>query len=495
MIDPSRDGEAVFPNGLPDLAEASPAFQRAVLNKLYSCDFDIFNRRVFDALEGQPLGPSWHHQAIAHVLQEVAAGRIKRLLITMPPRSLKSQMVSVAFPAWLHGLDPRKKILCTSYNEDLAVSFANGWRSLLVEPWYRSAFPDTRISTRKNREAETLLTAGGHRLSLPAGGALTGRGADLIIIDDPLKASDAYSDAARTRINNWFGQTVVTRLNNKFEGAIIVVMQRLHPDDLAGKLIEGGGWHHLNLPAIGFCDTKVQLTKGRVYHWAEGEILQPQREPQHVLDAIKADMGARDFGAQYMQMPVAIEGSYIKLKYFRRLDETDLRCVCGEYVISIDTANTGNTTSDFSVIQVWRINNKDKQFDLIAQRRGQWDYPQLKSQTAALSEIFNHPRILIEKAGVGYALVKDLAREGCSTYGITPKDSKEQRVMRVLPAIESERIGIPERADWISDFTHEVAAFPAGKHDDQVDAMTQFILWVTEKRIDISMLKPLRIGA
>lgn len=338
-----------------------------------------------------------------------------------------------------------------------------------------------------------MLTEGGFRLSLPAGGALTGRGADLIIIDDPLKAADAYSEPARKRINDWFGQTVVTRLNNKTKGAIIVVMQRLHPDDLAGKLIGAGGWHHLNLPAICTYDQDVPLTKGLIHAWTEGMPLQPDREPLSVLEATKADMGARDFGAQYQQMPVAVEGSFIRLNYLRRLDENALRKLGNEYVLSVDTANTGSAKSDYSVIQLWRVRSKEKEYDLITQRRGQWDYPALKAQAYRLSEAYGHPRMLIEEAGVGYALIKDLRKDGCSTYGITPKDSKEQRLMRALPIIESERVGIPKTADWVGDFTNELAAFPAGRNDDQVDAMTQFLLWVTEKRQDFSAVKPLRI--
>lgn len=480
---------------LTGFPQGSVQFQRAVMDRIYATDFEAFNRKVFETLEGDPLEPSWHHSAIAKVLEDVAEGRIKRLLITMPPRILKSQMVSVAFPAWVQGKDPRRKILCTSYNEDLAITFANNWRRILPLPWYQSAFPKTHISARKNREAETLLKAGGFRLSLAAGGALTGRGADLIIIDDPLKAADAYSDAARKRIDDWFGQTVVSRLNNKSTGAIVVVMQRLHPDDLAGKLIEAGGWHHLNLPAIGTSDLDVPLTKGRVYHWREGEPLQPKREPVSVLDAVKADMGARDFGAQYQQMPVAIEGDYIRLKYFRRLDEDALRKSGGEYVISIDTANTGSANADYSVIQLWRIGAKDGHFDLITQLRGHWDYPALRDQAARLSEAHGHPKILIESAGVGYALIKDLRDKGCSTFGIVPKESKNERVMRVLPIIESERVGIPAKADWTADFTHEIAAFPAGRNDDQVDAMTQFLSWATKRRLDLSALKPLRISS
>lgn len=137
------------PSALAHL-RSSPRLQRALLGEIYRQDFESFNRRAFEALEGEVLSPSWHHAAIAHVLEQVDAGRIRRLLITMPPRSLKSQMVSVAFPAWVHGRDPKKKILCTSYNEDLAVSFGNSWRRLLPEPWYQVAFPRTRISARKN---------------------------------------------------------------------------------------------------------------------------------------------------------------------------------------------------------------------------------------------------------------------------------------------------------------------------------------------------------
>ena len=456
-------------------AKHSAAFNRALLGKLFRTDFCKFNERAFEELHGSPLVPCWHHQAIASVLEHVASGKLKRVLITMPPRSLKSHMISVAFPAWLMGLDPTKRIITTSYGEELAVTFANEWRRILQSQWYKFAFPKAQVSPRKNREGETHLTKGGSRLSLSAGGPLTGRGADLIIVDDPLKSSDAYFEAARSRINDWFGQTLVSRLNNKRTGAIIVVMQRLHPDDLAGNLIEKGEWVHLNLPAIAPTNTLIDLGHGKEMQWLAGEPLQLQREPLDILESLKRDIGTRDFNAQYLQTPVPDEGNVIKLTYFQRgTPETDASGKT-ELVISVDTANVGKKTSDFSVIQVWQTFGKS--FLLVDQVRGQWDYPKLRSELASISEKLGRPRILIEEAGVAFALIKEIRLDGHNAKVVRPIGSKEQRLAKVLPMIESEHIFLPEHAGWLGDFEAEIAAFPAGRYDDQVDAMTQFLGW------------------
>lgn len=467
--------------------DISPALQRALLAGIMKQDFEAFNARAFEYLQGTKLEPTWHLSAIAQVLHGIAEGQIKRLLITMPPRSLKSHTVSTAFPAWLMARDPRLNILCTSYSDDLAISFANDWRRLLDAPWFKSSYPEARISQRKNREGETRMCKGGSRLSVPAGGSITGRGADLIIIDDPLKASDAYSDAIRSRINDWFGRVVVSRLNDKRTGAIIVVMQRLHPDDLAGKLLEEGGWHHLNLPAVTPVDLSVPLTKGRVHAWTP---LQAIREPGPILDDLKRTMGSREFNAQYLQTPVPQDGNVIKLKYFSRFDPQTAPAGKHTKVLSIDTASSDSKSADYSVIQAWEIRGKD--YFLTDVRKGQWDYPTLKKNALELSRALGRPRILVEEMGVGFALIKELKASGCNPIKIKLKGSKEQRLTEVLPVIESGRVNLPQNSNWLGDFEAELVSFPAGRNDDQVDTMTQFLNWAERHRPQKFKPTPLR---
>ena len=215
-------------------------------------DFGSFLRKSFNTLDpGTTFTPNWHLDAICWHLEQVRLGKIKRLIITMPPRSLKSIAASVAFPAFVHGHNPSCRFICVSYSNDLAAKHQRDYRALLASAWYRSTF-QTRINPSKDSETEIELIGRGTRLISSPGGTLTGRGADIIILDDPLKAADAYSDAKRSMVNDWYGSTLVSRLNDKINGAIVVVTQRLHVDDLVGHLLNSTAkpGRCLTLPAI-----------------------------------------------------------------------------------------------------------------------------------------------------------------------------------------------------------------------------------------------------
>jgi hypothetical protein len=208
------------------------------LEALLRSEFGVFVHKVFVTLApGQTYVRTWHVEAIAWRLERVRCSEIRRLIINMPPRSLKSIAASVAFPAFVLGHDPSRRIICVSYSGDLAKKHANDFRVVLESPWYRSAFPNTRIGPFKNSEIEIELTARGFRLATSVGGTLTGRGGDIIVIDDPLKPDDALSEAKRSAANQWFTNTLLSRLDDKRTGAIVVVMQRVHIDDLTGFLL------------------------------------------------------------------------------------------------------------------------------------------------------------------------------------------------------------------------------------------------------------------
>src|ERR1700722_3837240 len=202
------------------------------LEALLRSDFRAFVHKAFATLcVGQRYINTWHIEAIALQLERVRRGEIRRLIINMPPRSLKSIMTSVAFPAFLLGHDPTQRIICVSYSGDLAKKHANDFRALVEALWYRNLFPGARIG-RKDSETEIELTARGFRLATSVGGTLTGRGAQLLVIDDPLKPDDATSEAKRNAANEWFRTTLMSRLDDKRTGSIVIVMQRVHMDDL-----------------------------------------------------------------------------------------------------------------------------------------------------------------------------------------------------------------------------------------------------------------------
>src|SRR5215217_7316050 len=239
---------------------------QAVLNAILRSDLYSFVQAAFRVVSaGDRLVANWHLEAITYALTRVRTGEIKRLIITVPPRSLKSICASVAFPAFVLGRDPTRRIICVSYSEALARKHANDCRALMRSPRYIRAFPKTRISGAKDTELEVMTTDRGFRLAASVGGTLTGRGGNLLIIDDPLKPQEAQSEAARDSLWQWYTNTLLSRLDNKADDAIILVMQRLHVDDLVGRLLEQGGWNHLDLPAIAEVDEAIPLGPAREY--------------------------------------------------------------------------------------------------------------------------------------------------------------------------------------------------------------------------------------
>lgn len=201
-------------------------------------DFASFVGKAATSLVQGDLAWNWHLDAICHALEQVRLGKTRRLIINLPPRSLKSVIASVAFPAFVLGHQPSKRIICVSYAQDLATKHSNDFRALIGTGWYRRLFPQTRPSVRKNTEAEIQTTANGMRLATSIGGTLTGRGGSLIIIDDPIKPADALSTSTREACNKWYSNTLLSRLDNKVEGAVVIVMQRVHMDDLVGYVTQ-----------------------------------------------------------------------------------------------------------------------------------------------------------------------------------------------------------------------------------------------------------------
>jgi hypothetical protein len=217
-------------------------------------DLGCFAQRCFSELNPQAtFAMNWHIDVIAAKLAAVREGRIHRLIINEPPRHLKSLLASIAFPAWCLGHDPSAQILCVSYAQELADKLARDCRTIMTSEWYRRIFP-TRLAAHRQAVQEFLTTVQGYRLATSNGGVVTGRGADLIIIDDPLKPEEALSDTQRQAANAWFDHTLYSRLNDKRHGAIILIMQRLHEDDLVGHVLAQEPWEVVRFPAIAEAD-------------------------------------------------------------------------------------------------------------------------------------------------------------------------------------------------------------------------------------------------
>ena len=408
-------------------AVPSPLNDPDVLDAILRSDFASFVHRCFCSLTpGTQFMPNWHIDALAYALEEVRLGRTTRLIVCMPPRSLKSIVASVAFPAFALGHDPTERIIAASYGAELAVKHANDFRAILGSDWYRRLFPHTRISPQKNTEAEVVTTQRGYRLSASVEGALTGRGGRIVIIDDPIKPADALSDSKRERVNDWYKNTLISRLDNKETGAIVVVMQRLHLNDLVGALLAASNeWKVLNLPAIAEEDERIPIGDGLYHVRRVGDVLHAEREPKAILDSIKAQLGSDTFSAQYQQRPVPPGGAMIKRIWVRRYAELPPRSSC-RVVQSWDTASKEGGQNDWSVCTTWLIH--DKRHYLIDVLRGRFDYPTLKSRAIAHAEAHDPHKILIEDAGVGTAFVAELQRAGKTAIGVKPENGKITRM-------------------------------------------------------------------
>jgi hypothetical protein len=356
----------------------TPQITRETANAICREDFYSFVRVMFPLVSTSgPLLPNWHIQAMAHSLDQVRRGKTKRLIITVPPRYLKSICASVALPAFLLGHDPTLRIICVSYSEALARSHSNDFRALVNSDRYREIFPRMRVSPQKDTETEVKTTARGYRYATSVGGTLTGRGGNVLIIDDPQKPQDAHSATARANLEQWYFNTLYPRLDSKQDDAIIVVMQRLHNDDIAGKLLDQTSWDHLNLPAIAQCDQDIEIGHGRIHHRQVGDVLHPERESLASLEETKRGMGSLDFAAQYLQAPVPPEGNLIRWRWFQFYDDPPTRAPNDEIIISWDTALSSKELSSYSVGMV--IQARGEKLYLLDVIRKQLEYPRSAS--------------------------------------------------------------------------------------------------------------------
>jgi len=445
-------------------------------------DLTTFVHKAFTTVSpSDTFRPNWHIEAITHALMRCHARETRRLLITQPPRSLKSICTSVAFVAWALGHDPSLRFLCVSYSDSLANELARQFRMVVESPWYRRAFP--RMKLRRETMAECITTLGGGRVAVSVGGSITGRGADFILIDDPLKAEDAASESARRNVIEWYEGTLSTRLNDKERGVIVLVMQRLHQDDLAGHLLERSGWAQLSLPAIALEDQAVPIGPGMVHHRKCDEVLHPERESRETLDRIRDEIGSLRFSAQYQQAPVPLEGNLVRREWLRRYETAPDPGPGVRIVQSWDIATTTGAHNDYSVCTTWAMMRK--QWYLLDVWRDRVAYADLKRRIVRHALHHGAGTVLIEKAGPGEHLVQELAADRTPGFprpiGIRPKGDKVERLEAQTPRLEDGRVLVPTEAPWLAAFLEELLAFPLGRHDDQVDSVSQFLRWAWDR--------------
>jgi predicted phage terminase large subunit-like protein len=316
-------------------------------------------------------------------------------------------------------------------------------------------------------------------MSTSVGGVLTGRGADTIILDDALKPDDAFSETRRQGVNDWYDNTLLSRLNNKETGTIIIVMQRLHQDDLVGHVLGQGNWEVLSFSAVAEDDENYRIdhpwgTSG--FRRKKGDALQSERESKTTLLEIRRVIGDYNFSSQYQQAPIPVGGAIIKRNWIKFYAPSEIpgRFFC--VLQSWDTANKSGELNDFSVCTTWGATLG--RYYLLDVFRRRLDYPDLKQAIRREADRHRPSIVLIEDKASGTQLIQDLRAEGVfrvKPYEPPPGSDKVLRLYAQSAEFESGTVLLPRQASWLDDYVHEITTFPGTKFDDQVDSTTQAI--------------------
>lgn len=436
-------------------------------------DFTSFIERAFYELNPQTrLIMSAYIEVLATKLEACRRGEIHRLIVNVPPRHLKSHCASVCLPAWILGHQPWSQVICASYGQELADKLARDCRTVMQSAWYQTLFPTRLLGQAVH---DFLTTEQGVRMATSIEGVLTGRGGDFIIIDDPTKPEEALSESRRSKANQWFDNTLLSRLNNKAKGCIIIVMQRLHQDDLVGHVLELDDWGVVSFPAIAEEDEThpIETPLGRRLHRrAAGEILHPERESRATLANIRQQIGEYNFQSQYQQNPTPVGGAIVKtewLHFYAPGEPPKFSWI----IDSWDSANKADELNDYSVCTSWGL--YEKNFYLLDVFRQRLNFPELKRKAVELFHRHQATTLLIEDKASGTQLIQELQREvyGVKAYEPPKGMDKIMRLYAVTPLFENGFVHLPISAPWLTDFVRELTSFPGSKYDDQVDSTTQ----------------------
>jgi predicted phage terminase large subunit-like protein len=412
-----------------------------------------------------------HHKKIAAALDRVVSGECKRLMITMPPRHGKSQMGSYLFPAYLMGKKPDSKLIVGSHTAELAQRFGRMIRNLVADERYKELFPDFLLSADSKAAGRWDTSHGGEAFFIGKGGAMTGRGGNVVILDDILDEQDALSNTAMENTWEWYQSGPRQRLQPN--GAIIVINTRWKTDDLSGRLLKLQGgiksdkWEILEFPAI----------------LPSGGPLWPEYWKLEELEAVKHTIGLQKWNAQWQQTPTADEGAILKREWWQRWKPEEPPLV--EYIIqSYDTAYSKKETADYSVITTWGVFVPDQDSGpniiLLDVKKGRWDFPELKRIAREEYKAWNPDNVLIEAKATGITLQQELRRVGIPVTMYSPGgrragQDKVARANSIAPILESGMVWAPE-TEWADELIEECAAFPNGDHDDMVDSTTQALM-------------------
>jgi predicted phage terminase large subunit-like protein len=464
----------------------------ARLPELASIDYERAERGLFHyfkAAWAEVLEPStvlrgnWHQGLIAEYLTACHLRQIKRLIINIPPRNTKSIMASVCFPTWTWIKKPGERFMMASYSQSLSTKHSLDRRRLIESAWYQYAWADRfHLMGDANIKTEFENNARGHMVATSLGGTATGKGGNVLLIDDPHDPDRAASDVERQNDLDSFDQKFSTRLDDKETGVMIVIMQRLHAKDLSGHLLTEGGWEHLKIPAIEDEPRKVYVypISKREKVRVEGEIMHPDRESSKVLDEMKVRLSSYGFAGQYQQRPAPREGGMLKRENW--LFWQVLPGKFDEIVLSMDCSFKEKATSDFTVITAWGKDGMKKY--LLGGYRKQVGFGEAcRAVVSMLQQFPKARRVLIEDSANGPAIIETLSKQVSGITAVTASRSKTERVAAVEPDHEQKNYLLPLTSlyPWVQDFMDECSDFPNAPHDDYVDSFTQAAAYFLER--------------
>ena len=407
-----------------------------------------------------------HHKHIADKFNKLATGEITRLIVNMPPRHTKSEFASYLLPSWMVGRDPKLKIIQTTHNSELAVRFGRKSKHLIDSEEYKKIF-NTTLQEDSKAAGRWETAQGGEYFAAGVGGAITGRGADLLIIDDPHSEQDALSPDALERAYEWYTSGPRQRLQPG--GKIVLVMTRWSTKDLTAKLIQNqkepksDQWHVVEFPAL--------MDHGPVWpeYWTKEE-----------LEKVKATLPVGKWNAQWMQQPTSEEGAIIKREWWQVYNKETIPPL--HHVIqSYDTAFLKKQTADYSAITTWGVffpsEDQPANLLLLDAIKGRYEFPELRRLALQQYKYWQPESVIIEAKASGLPLTYELRQMDIPVINFTPSkgNDKHARVNAVAPLFESGMIWAPEQK-FADEVIEECAAFPNGDHDDLVDSTTQAIM-------------------
>lgn len=490
-----------------DLTEAA--------DHLIRTDFRHFVTAVFHELNpGEKLQWNWHLDLICYMLcrtlpetspfNPTPSARVRKLIVNVPPRSLKSIIISVAYRAFILGHYPHERIVGASYSGKLSYKLNSDCMKIMRAPWYARIFPQTVLD--KETEAKFTTSRGGHSIGTSVGGTVTGEGGNYLLADDIVNPQQAASDLERAAANNWFSQSYYpSRLDNKKTGVCVIVMQRLHEEDLTGfcmakndELPPPDRWALLELSAEAL-ETKAYDFYNDFRVFEQGDVLHPERDSREMLAAIRKEIGSYAYASQYLQRPAPAGGGMLPIANFARYSSLPAPPSAAapdadapppapgderlRVVQSWDTAIKASASADYTVCTTWlETRSRHYLLDLFIAKL---EYPDLKRAVQSLSDRFHPSHILIEDRASGQQLLQDLRREtALPVIPFQPGTQKDAKIVRAASAsavLEAGAVAIPADAEqypWWDEFERQVMFFPNARNDDIVDSMTQYLDWV-----------------